>query len=74
IKLAAKPILNVVGITTESGNSICEIEKELRKKNWMLGNFADFNLIRIVIMPHITKSHISKFLDDLQLIIKQLKI
>ena len=74
IKLATKPILNIVGITTESGKSICEIEKELRKKNWMLGNFTELNLIRIVIMPHVRESHLSKFLDDLQLIVKKLKI
>jgi len=74
IKLAAEPVMNVVGITTENGESICELEKELRKRNWMLGKFINFNLIRIVIMPHVKKFHLSKFADDLELIVKELGI
>ncbi|MFX1256448.1 MAG: tyrosine decarboxylase MfnA [Promethearchaeota archaeon] len=73
IKLAAKPVMNVVGITTENGEDICEIEKKLRKRNWMLGKFEDFNLIRVVIMPHVKKSHLSKFADDLEEIITKSK-
>ena len=72
IKLATEPVMNVVGITTENGESICEIEEELRKKNWMLGKFIDFNLIRLVIMPHVKKSHLSKFADDLEVVVKKL--
>ena len=74
IKLATDPVMNVVGITTENGESICEIEEELRKKNWMLGKFIDFNLIRLVIMPHVKKSHLSKFADELEVIVKKLCI
>ena len=72
IKLASKPEINVVGITTESGESICDIDDKLREKNWMLGKFLDFNLIRVVIMPHVTKDHLSRFCDDLEDIIKNL--
>jgi len=67
-------MMNVVGITTENGESICEIDDELRKKNWMLGKFTDFNLIRVVMMPHIVREHIVKFIDDLEKIVKKLKI
>ena len=74
IKLATKPIMNVVGFTTENGESICEIEEELRKKNWMLGKFIDFNIIRIVIMPHVKKAHLSRFVEDLEIIVKKLGI
>jgi len=74
IKLAANPIMNVVGITTESGKSICEIDEHLRKKNWMLGKFIDFNIVRIVIMPHVTKEHLSKFIEDLEEIINKLHL
>ncbi|MFX0042307.1 MAG: tyrosine decarboxylase MfnA [Candidatus Hodarchaeota archaeon] len=73
IKLAADPVMNVVGITTENGESICNIEEELRKKNWMLGKFTDFNLIRVVMMPHIAREHIIKFAEDLEKIVKKLK-
>jgi len=74
IKLAAEPVMNVVGLTTENGESICELDEELRKKNWMLGKFIDFNLVRIVVMPHVQKIHISKFLEDLKVIIKELNL
>jgi len=74
IKLVAKPEMNVVGITTESGESICELNEELRKRNWMLGKFTEFNLIRVVIMPHIKKEHLFKFGHDLEECVKKLKI
>jgi tyrosine decarboxylase/aspartate 1-decarboxylase len=74
IKLAAKPAMNVVGITTESGTSICQLDEELRKRNWMLGKFIDFNLIRVVIMPHVKREHLFKFSQDLEECVKKLKI
>ena len=74
IKLVTNPVTNVVGITTESGESICKIDEELRKRNWMLGKFEEFNLIRVVIMPHVQKSHLQNFIEDLTKIIKKLKI
>ncbi len=74
LKLAVDPIMNVVGITTENGESICQIDEELRKRNWMVGKFKKFNLIRVVIMPHVQKSHLQNFSEDLEKIIKKLCI
>jgi tyrosine decarboxylase/aspartate 1-decarboxylase len=74
IKLAADPVMNVVGITTENGDSICELEKALRRNNWMLGKFQDLNLIRVVIMPHVRREHLSNFAVDLEKIVKKLKL
>ena len=74
IKLVATPEMNIVGITTESGKKIIKIDEELRKRNWMLGKFIDFNLIRVVIMPHVKKNHLLKFANDLEDITKTLKI
>ena len=74
IKLAADPEINIVGITTESGECISELNDELRKRKWMLGKFIEFNLIRVVIMPHITKTHLLKFAKDLEDSVKKLKI
>ncbi|MFX1297572.1 MAG: tyrosine decarboxylase MfnA [Promethearchaeota archaeon] len=74
IKLATNPITNVVGITTENGESICKIDEELRKRNYMLGKFEEFNLIRVVIMPHVQKSHLNNFIEDLKEIIKKLRL
>ncbi|MFX1280141.1 MAG: tyrosine decarboxylase MfnA [Promethearchaeota archaeon] len=66
VKLATEPVMNIVGITTENGQSICTIDEQLRKKNWMTGKFIDFNLIRVVLMPHVQKIHLDKFCDDLE--------
>jgi len=74
IKLAAQPKMNVVGITTENGDSICKIDEELRKKKWMLGKFEDLNLIRVVVMPHVKKEHLAFFIEDLKKISKELQI
>jgi len=73
VKLAVDPVMNVVGITTESGESICELEKTLRNNKWMLGKFLDFNLVRVVIMPHVKKEHLSEFSFYLEKIVKKLK-
>ncbi len=74
VKLATIPVMNVVGITTESGESICQIDEELRKRNWMVGKFKEFNLIRVVIMPHVQKTHLQNFTEDLEKIIRKLNI
>ena len=74
IKLAANPVMNVVGITTENGESICEIDEALRNNKWMLGKFVDFNLIRVVLMPHVKKDHLSNFTSDLEKIVKKLNL
>ncbi|MFX0188255.1 MAG: tyrosine decarboxylase MfnA [Candidatus Hodarchaeota archaeon] len=74
IKLATEPVMNVVGITTENGESICKIDDELRKRSWMLGKFTNFNLIRVVIMPHVKKSDLHKFVQDLEEVVKRLRL
>lgn len=72
IKLAAEPFMNVVGITTDSGESICELEEELRSRKWMLGKFNAFNLIRVVVMPHVKRDHITRFVTDLKEVVKKI--
>ena len=74
IKLAAEPLMNIVGLTLENGENICKLEEELRKRNWMLGKFINFNLIRIVLMPHVKKEHLTHFIKDLEEILRKLRI
>lgn len=74
IKIATKPVMNIVGITTENGDTIYRIDEELRKRNWLTGKFEEFNLIRVVVMPHIQKVHLQNFVKDLENIVKILKI
>jgi hypothetical protein len=40
----------------------------------MLGKFLDLNLIRVVIMPHVKREHLSNFAYDLEKIVKKLKL
>jgi tyrosine decarboxylase/aspartate 1-decarboxylase len=63
------PQMNVLGFT--SNLDLFEIENKLREKGWALGAFP--KLLRVVVMPHIKKSHIRKFCADLEEIIKSLK-
>lgn len=72
IKIATKPIMNIVGIMTDNGDKICKIDEELRKRNWLTGKFEEFNLIRVVVMPHIQKVHLQNFVKDLEDIVKNL--
>ena len=74
IKLATEPLMNIVGLTLENGENICKLEEELRKRNWMLGKFINFNLIRIVLMPHVKKEHLTHFIIDLEEILRKLRI
>jgi len=74
VKLVAEPIMNIVGITTENEEDVSQLDKNLRNLKWMLGKFKEFNLIRIIVMPHVTRAHISRFIKDLQKVVKKLKL
>jgi tyrosine decarboxylase/aspartate 1-decarboxylase len=74
IKLAAEPLMNILGITTKNGKSICELDEKLREYDWMLGKFERFNLIRVVVMPHVKKSHLKAFGNDLETVTKDLEL
>jgi tyrosine decarboxylase/aspartate 1-decarboxylase len=63
------PQMNVLGFT--SNYDIQLIDTKLREKGWALGVFP--NLLRIVVMPHIKKCHIEKFVNDLSEIVRSLK-
>ncbi|MFX1452682.1 MAG: tyrosine decarboxylase MfnA [Promethearchaeota archaeon] len=74
IKIVVEPEMNIVGITTTSGENINKLDEELRNRKWMLGKFTKLNLIRVVIMPHVTKKHLLKFAKDLEDIVRNMKI
>ena len=74
IQLAARPIMNVAGITTVNGKSVCELDTELRNRRWYLGKFLNFNLVRVVVMPHVKREHLARFCDDLEKVARLLKL
>ncbi|RKZ01918.1 MAG: tyrosine decarboxylase MfnA [Candidatus Hydrothermota bacterium] len=69
IDIVVPPVMNIVGIKTE-GVEIQAVAQKLRAKGWAIALFPSH--IRIVIMPHVRKSHLEKFLNDLQEVIKSL--
>lgn len=65
--IVTEPELNIVGIKISDIESIA---KELKKRGWKIAINRDMECIRVVVMPHVTKEVISRFLDDLDLILK----
>jgi len=63
LDIVTEPTLNIVGIKSE-GFDIRQVAKELRVRNWAVSLFPSH--IRIVVMPHIQKQHIERFLSDLK--------
>jgi tyrosine decarboxylase/aspartate 1-decarboxylase len=70
VSLASNPDMNILGIKPDKDKNLLQIDKELRKKNWMVATHPDFNIIRIVVMPHVQKDHLIKFSKDLKRILK----
>ncbi|NHI94325.1 MAG: tyrosine decarboxylase MfnA [Candidatus Lokiarchaeota archaeon] len=72
IEVIRKPVMNVVGFTSNKFN-VRKIDKELRRKGWALGYFnTKPPILRAVFMPHIKKNHVDNFLHDLEKITKKL--
>ncbi|MBD3186437.1 tyrosine decarboxylase MfnA [Candidatus Bathyarchaeota archaeon] len=74
LNVVVEPIINVIGIKSETRTPITEVDRLLRKKGWYLGLFKNMEppLIRVVVMPHITRNAIDAFFDDLESILKEL--
>jgi len=66
IQLAFEPKLNIVGFTCILLTNE-ELVKELEQKGWHLSIYSKWT--RIVVMPHVTKEVIDKFINDLNLVI-----
>lgn len=69
LNIVTEPVINVVGLKSDRFD-IRQIAQELRLKGWAVSLFPKH--IRIVVMPHIRKQHIEKFLEDLRSIVSKL--
>ncbi|WP_423792754.1 tyrosine decarboxylase MfnA [Methanocaldococcus indicus] len=58
-----KPTLNIVNIEDENYLETCE---KLKEKNYFVSVCKNANALRLVIMPHIEKEHIDKFIEVLK--------
>jgi len=70
LRLVTRPTLNIVGIKSK-GLSTELLAQTLRRRGWAVALFPDH--IRIVVMPHVTASHIDVFLEDLNDAVKKLR-
>lgn len=69
LDIMIEPVINVVGLKSDRFD-IRRIALELRLKRWAVSLFPKH--IRIVVMPHVQKQHIEKFLEDLRSIVGKL--
>jgi tyrosine decarboxylase/aspartate 1-decarboxylase len=72
ICLATPPQANVIGIkvTSQSTRSIKMLDARLREKGYALGFFKQYELLRVVMMPHITRDHLDALLADIRAIME----
>lgn len=70
LKIATEPTMNVLGIqmTSQANMSLEKFNSRLRQKGWALGVFKQWDLLRTVIMPHINRHHIDRFILDVKTI------
>jgi tyrosine decarboxylase / aspartate 1-decarboxylase len=64
LSLAASPEMNVLGIKSAAPASV--LNSRLREHGWILGLFAHLDLLRVVLMPHIGRSHLESFVEGLR--------
>lgn len=69
LDIVTEPVINVVGLKSDKFD-VRRIAQELRLEGWAISLFPKH--IRIVVMPHLRKQHIEKFLEDLRSIVSKL--
>jgi len=68
LKLLVKPTMNVLGIKLKNPS---KVSKKLSEKNWKINKMEQLSAIRIVLMPHVTKKTIDKFIPVLEKVCKE---
>jgi len=71
IEICREPVMNIVGIRPKlaSNISLKKLSSDLRQNGWALGYFKNQHLLRVVIMPHVTKFHIKQFISYLKALV-----
>ncbi len=68
LEVMTKPTMNVLGIRLMHPTTVVE---QLTKLGWKVNNMDRISCIRLVIMPHVTKQIINKFIPDLQKVCRE---
>ncbi|MHA1672034.1 MAG: aminotransferase class V-fold PLP-dependent enzyme, partial [Promethearchaeota archaeon] len=72
LKVVSPPQMNVLGFqfSNPRQNSTRKLNQKLRDRGWYLGHFEQWDLLRFVMMPHVTGEHLSAFIGDLKQILR----
>ena len=68
LSLVIKPTMNVIGVKIKHTSLVIN---ELTKLGWKVNEMQRLSAIRIVLMPHVTKKIIDKFIPDLEKVCKK---
>jgi tyrosine decarboxylase/aspartate 1-decarboxylase len=68
LEIVTKPVLNVLGISLKNPHRVLN---NLTKLGWKVNKMDRLSAIRIVLMPHVTKKAIDKFIPDLIKVCKE---
>jgi len=63
LKLVSKPTLNIVAFRSSNSSLLAGA---LRKRGWFVSYVPRLDCIRLVVMPHLRKKHLTAFLSDLE--------
>lgn len=69
INVTCKPELNLISFTTDE-KDVDVLKSELYEKGWRVSVAQRPHVLRLVLMPHVKKEHIDKFLMDLEELLK----
>ncbi len=61
-KLVSQPTLNIIAFRSSNSKLLSE---KLRQRGWFVSYIPRLDCIRIVVMPHLRKRHLTAFLKDL---------
>ncbi|MDI6888009.1 MAG: tyrosine decarboxylase MfnA [Candidatus Thermoplasmatota archaeon] len=70
LKLVAEPTMNIVGIKI---SKVEKVIKDLAKRKWYVSKACNPKCLRIVVMPHVTKKVVDKFIPELEKVCKIVK-
>ena len=56
------PPMNVLGLMMKRPDAVC---RALKKSGWLVSIANNPRCLRMVIMPHITKAHVDRFVPEL---------
>ncbi len=62
-EVLTKPVMNIVNLVVDNPK---KVQKELFKRGWAISINPEYNSIRIVVMPHVKKEIIEKFLKEME--------